>query len=183
MYEEMCRCRELFLNFGGHPMAAGFSLEEKDIVPLRRMLNEKASVTEEELIPKVTIDVPMPVDYLYEDLVRQLELLEPFGKGNEKPVFADRDLEIESLKVFGNEGRVIRMKLKSPHGTQMDAVYFGDVDNLRLSLEEKYGKMVAEDTVSGRCVHRASLHFLYYPEIDHYYAQPRIQLKITGFCA
>ncbi|MCD7981182.1 MAG: single-stranded-DNA-specific exonuclease RecJ [Clostridiales bacterium] len=183
MYEEMCKCRELFLKFGGHPMAAGFSLEEKNIAPLRRMLNEKASVTEEELIPKVTIDVPMPVDYLYEDLVRQLELLEPFGKGNEKPVFADRDLEIESLKVFGNEGRVIRMKLKSPRGTEMDAVYFGDIDNLRLSLEEKYGKMVAEDTVSGRCIHRASLHFLYYPEIDHYYAQPRIQLKITGFRA
>ncbi len=183
MYEEMCKCRELFLKFGGHPMAAGFSLEEKDIAPLRSMLNEKTSVTEEALTPKVTIDVPMPVDYLYEDLVRQLELLEPFGKGNEKPVFADRNLEIESLKVFGKEGRVIRMKLKSPHGTEMDAVYFGDVDNLRLSLEEKYGKMVAEDTVNGRCVHRASLHFLYYPEIDNYYAQPRIQLKITGFCA
>lgn len=183
MYEEMCKCRELFLTFGGHPMAAGFSLEENNIDPLRRMLNGKAAVSEEDLIPKVTIDVPMPVDYLYEDLVRQLELLEPFGKGNEKPVFADRDLEIESLKVFGNEKRVVRMRLKSPHGTRMDAVYFGDVDNLRFSLEEKYGKMVAEDTVCGRCVHRASLNFLYYPEIDHYYAQPVIRLKITGFRA
>ncbi|MCD7922635.1 MAG: single-stranded-DNA-specific exonuclease RecJ [Clostridiales bacterium] len=183
MYEEMCRCRELFLKFGGHPMAAGFSVEEKNIDRLRQTLNEKTSLSEQELTPKITIDVPMPIDYLYEDLVRQLELLEPFGKGNEKPVFADRNLEIESLKIFGNEGRVIRMKLKSAQGKRMDAVYFGDINELRESLEEKYDRKTAEDTVSGRCVHHASLHFLYYPEIDNYYAQPRIQLKITGFCA
>ncbi len=183
MYEEMCKCRELFLKFGGHPMAAGFSVEEKNIDLLRTSLNERTSLSGSDLIPKVTIDVPMPIDYLYEDLIRQLELLEPFGKGNEKPVFADRNLEIESLKVFGREGRVIRMKLKSGLGTRMDAVYFGDVDVLKETLEEKYGRMAAEDTVSGRCVHHVSLHFLYYPEIDTYYAQPRIQLKISGFCA
>jgi len=183
MYEEMCKCRELFLKFGGHPMAAGFSVEEKNIDLLRTALNERTSLSGSDLIPKVTIDVPMPIDYLYEDLIRQLELLEPFGKGNEKPVFADRNLEIESLKVFGREGRVIRMKLKSGQGTRMDAVYFGDVDVLKETLEEKYGRMAAEDTVSGRCVHHVSLHFLYYPEIDTYYAQPRIQLKISGFCA
>ncbi|MCD7866241.1 MAG: single-stranded-DNA-specific exonuclease RecJ [Clostridiales bacterium] len=183
MYEEMCKCRELFLKFGGHPMAAGFSVEEKNIDLLRTALNERTSLSESDLIPKVTIDVPMPIDYLYEDLIRQLELLEPFGKGNEKPVFADRNLEIESLKVFGREGRVIRMKLKSGQGTRMDAVYFGDVDVLKETLEEKYGRMAAEDTVSGRCVHHVSLHFLYYPEIDTYYTHPRIQLKISGFCA
>lgn len=162
-------------------MAAGFSLEEKNIEPLRRELNEKAELTEEDLIPKVTIDVPMPVDYVYPGLVEQLELLEPFGKGNEKPVFADRNLVIESLRILGKEGRVIRMRLKSAQGTRMDAIYFGDSDNLRLSLEEKYGKVVADDTIAGRCIHGVSLHFIYYPEIDHYYAQPRLQLKITGF--
>lgn len=181
MYEELCKCKDLFLKFGGHPMAAGFSLEEKNIEPLRRELNEKAELTEEDLIPKVTIDVPMPVDYVYPGLVEQLELLEPFGKGNEKPVFADRNLVIESLRILGKEGRVIRMRLKSAQGTRMDAIYFGDSDNLRLSLEEKYGKVVADDTIAGRCIHGVSLHFIYYPEIDHYYAQPRLQLKITGF--
>lgn len=183
MYEEMCKCRELFLKFGGHPMAAGFSVEEKNIDLLRRSLNEQASLTEQELIPKVTIDVPMPIDYLYEDLIRQLELLEPFGKGNEKPVFADRNLEIESLKTFGAEGRVIRMRLKNERGTRMDAVYFGDIENLRLALEEKYGRAAAEDTVNGTRSRHVSLDFLYYPEIDTYYAQPRIQMKIIGFSA
>ncbi len=182
MYEELCKCRELFTKFGGHPMAAGFSLEEKNIGLLRRQLNEKSELTEDDLIPKVTIDVPMPVDYVYTGLVEQLELLEPFGKGNEKPVFADRNLTIESLRILGKEGRVIRMCLRSSRGARIDAVYFGDSDDLRLSLEEKYGKVVAEDTMAGRCIHDASLHFIYYPEIDHYYAKPRLQLKITGFC-
>lgn len=183
MYEELCKCKDLFLKFGGHPMAAGFSLEEKNIEPLRRALNEKTKLTGEDLIPKVTIDVPMPVDYVYAGLVEQLELLEPFGKGNEKPVFADKNLVIESLRILGKEGRVIRMRLKSARGTRMDAIYFGESENLRLSLEEKYGKVVADDTIAGRCIHDVSLHFIYYPEIDHYYAQPRLQLKITGFSA
>lgn len=183
MYEEMCKCRELFTKFGGHPMAAGFSLEEQNIDLLRHELNQNAALTEQELQPKITIDVPMPIDYVHEGLVKQLELLEPFGKGNEKPVFADRNLTIESLKILGKEGRVIRMRLKSVYGTSMDAVYFGESEKLRLSIEEKYDKVVAEDTMRGRCDHNVCLHFIYYPEIDHYYEQPRLQLKITGFSA
>ncbi len=181
MYEEMCGCAGLFTKFGGHPMAAGFSLKEENIDELRKQLNEKTSLTQDDLVPKVVIDVPMPIDYIYMDLIRQLDLLEPFGKGNEKPVFADRDLEIVSLRVLGREGRVIRMSLKSRQGRTMDAVYFGEIENLRLPLEEKYGILAAEDTLRGECIHHASLHFTYYPEIDNYYAQPRIQLKITGF--
>jgi single-stranded-DNA-specific exonuclease len=182
MYEELCKCKELFTKFGGHPMAAGFSLAEADIDNLRSALNQNATLTDADFIPKVTIDVPMPIDYVYSDLVEQLGILEPFGKGNEKPVFADRNLVIESLRILGREGRVIRMRLRSAKGTAMDAIYFGESENLRLSLEEKYGKVVADDTMAGKCVHNASLHFIYYPEIDHYYEQPRLQLKITGFC-
>lgn len=182
MYEEMCKCRELFTKFGGHPMAAGFSLEEKNIERLRRQLNEKASLTEEDLQPRVIIDVPMPVDYLYPELVRQLELLEPFGKGNEKPVFADRDLIIRSLKILGKEGRVIRMCLETARGRQIDAVYFGEADRMKQIIAEKYGKNTAEDVMSGRCGRAVALSFSYYPEIDTYYSRPRLQLKITGFC-
>ncbi len=181
MYEEMCRCRELFVKFGGHPMAAGFSVREEDIDLLRKRLNEQTALTEGELQPKITIDLPLPIAYLREDLVCQLEMLEPFGKGNEKPVFADRNLEITSLRICGKEGRVIQMKLKNTAGLMMDAVYFGDPENLRLSLEEKYDKVVARDTMNGRCMHHARLDFIYYPEIDHYYAVPRIKLKITDF--
>lgn len=180
MYEELCKCEEYLTQFGGHPMAAGFSLKEADIDAFRRKLNEVCTLTEEEFRPKVVIDVPMPISYITERLVNQLGCLEPFGKGNEKPVFADRNLVIERLRICGKEGRVFQMKVRNAAGVSMDAVYFGDVEDLLLPLTEKYGKVVAQDTLAGRCVHEAALHFTYYPEMDHYYETPRIKLRLTG---
>lgn len=180
MYEELCKCEEYLTQFGGHPMAAGFSLKEADIDAFRRKLNEVCTLTEEELRPKVVIDVPMPISYITERLVNQLGCLEPFGKGNEKPVFADRNLVIERLRICGKEGRVFQMKVRNAAGVSMDAVYFGDAEDLLLPLAEKYGKVVAQDTLAGRCVHEATLHFTYYPEMDHYYETPRIKLRLTG---
>lgn len=180
MYEELCKCEEYLTQFGGHPMAAGFSLKETDIDAFRRKLNEVCTLTEEELRPKVVIDVPMPISYITERLVNQLGCLEPFGKGNEKPVFADRNLVIERLRICGKEGRVFQMKVRNAAGVSMDAVYFGDAEDLLLPLAEKYGKVVAQDTLAGRCVHEAALHFTYYPEMDHYYETPRIKLRLTG---
>lgn len=180
MYEELCKCEEYLTQFGGHPMAAGFSLKEADIDAFRRKLNEVCTLTEEELRPKVVIDVPMPISYITERLVNQLGCLEPFGKGNEKPVFADRNLVIERLRICGKEGRVFQMKVRNAAGVSMDAVYFDDVEDLLLPLTEKYGKVVAQDTLAGRCVHEAALHFTYYPEMDHYYETPRIKLRLTG---
>lgn len=180
MYEELCKCEEYLTQFGGHPMAAGFSLKEADIDAFRRKLNEVCTLTEEELRPKVVIDVPMPISYITERLVNQLSCLEPFGKGNEKPVFADRNLVIERLRICGKEGRVFQMKVRNAAGVSLDAVYFGDAEDLLLPLAEKYGKVVAQDTLAGRCVHEAALHFTYYPEMDHYYETPRIKLRLTG---
>lgn len=180
MYEELCKCEEYLTQFGGHPMAAGFSLKEADIDAFRRKLNEVCTLTEEELRPKVVIDVPMPISYITERLVNQLGCLEPFGKGNEKPVFADRNLVIKRLRICGKEGRVFQMKVRNAAGVSMDAVYFGDAEDLLLPLTEKYGKVVAQDTLAGRCVHEAALHFTYYPEMDHYYETPRIKLRLTG---
>lgn len=180
MYEELCKCEEYLTQFGGHPMAAGFSLKEADIDAFRRKLNAVCTLTEEELRPKVVIDVPMPISYITERLVNQLGCLEPFGKGNEKPVFADRNLVIERLRICGKEGRVFQMKVRNAAGVSMDAVYFGDAEDLLLPLAEKYGKVVAQDTLAGRCVHEAALHFTYYPEMDHYYETPRIKLRLTG---
>lgn len=180
MYEELCKCEEYLTQFGGHPMAAGFSLKEADIDAFRRKLNEVCTLTEEELRPKVVIDVPMPISYITERLVNQLGCLEPFGKGNEKPVFADRNLVIERLRICGKEGRVFQMKVRNAAGVSMDAVYFGDAEDLLLPLAEKYGKVVAQDTLAGRCVHEAALHFTYYLEMDHYYETPRIKLRLTG---
>ncbi|MCI6536947.1 single-stranded-DNA-specific exonuclease RecJ [uncultured Eubacterium sp.] len=183
MYEELCKCEEYLTQFGGHPMAAGFSLKEADIDVFRRKLNAVCTLTEEDLRPKVVIDVPMPISYITERLVNQLTCLEPFGKGNEKPVFADRNLVIERLRICGKEGRVFQMKVRNAAGVSMDAVYFGDSEDLLLPLEEKYGKVVAQDTLAGRCIHEAALHFTYYPEMDHYYETPRIKLRLTGVSA
>lgn len=183
MFEELNKCADLLSSFGGHPMAAGFSLPEENIEAFRRRLNEVCTLTEEELQAKVVIDVPMPIGYITFPLIEQLKLLEPFGKGNDKPVFADRNLVIERLKIYGPTGRVVQLTLHSSSGTKVQAVYFGDPDNLRLPLEEKYGKVVADDTMANRCVHNAALHFTYYPEIDTYYETPRVKLKITGISA
>lgn len=90
---------------------------------------------------------------------------------------------IERLKIYGPTGRVVQLTLHSSSGAKVQAVYFGDPDNLRLPLEEKYGKVVADDTMANRCVHNAALHFTYYPEIDTYYETPRVKLKITGISA
>lgn len=183
MFEELNKCADLLSSFGGHPMAAGFSLPEENIEEFRRRLNEVCTLTEEELQAKVVIDVPMPIGYITFPLIEQLKLLEPFGKGNDKPVFADRNLVIERLKIYGPTGRVVQLTLHSLSGAKVQAVYFGDPDNLRLPLEEKYGKVVADDTMANRCVHNAALHFTYYPEIDTYYETPRVKLKITGISA
>ena len=183
MFEELNKCADLLSSFGGHAMAAGFSLPEENIEAFRRRLNEVCTLTEEELQAKVVIDVPMPIGYITFPLIEQLKLLEPFGKGNDKPVFADRNLVIERLKIYGPTGRVVQLTLHSSSGAKVQAVYFGDPDNLRLPLEEKYGKVVADDTMANRCVHNAALHFTYYPEIDTYYETPRVKLKITGISA
>ncbi len=180
MYEEMCKCSELFTQFGGHPMAAGFSMKEENIDPLRTRLNQLTTLTDADLIPKVIIDADMPIDYIHPDLVRQLDLLEPCGKGNRKPLFADRNLEILSLRIGGKKKPVTRMRLKSEGGRIMDAVYFGDIENLRSALEQKYDKITADDTINGRCTHQASLHFTYCPEISDFYGEERIEIKITG---
>ncbi len=181
MYEEMTKIKERFSKFGGHPMAAGFSLKEADVDGFRRALNDVCTLTEEDLQPRITIDVPMPISYASEALIHQLELLEPFGKGNEKPFYADRELSILSLKQLGKSGRVLRLGLQDKAGNRMEGVYFGDPEKLRLSLEQKYGMVVASDVLAGRCAHRVALDMTYYPQIDTFYKTPRLQIRISGF--
>lgn len=182
MYEELCQCEDLLLKYGGHPMAAGFSLLEENIEPLRKRLNANCKLGEADLTPKLLIDVPMPVDYITKELIAQLELLEPFGKDNEKPVFADQDLEICSLAILGKERNVVRLKLKSKYGAILEGVYFGDPENVREAIETKYDCMTANKVLGGGRDTGVQLHFSYYPDINSYQGMESIQLKITGFC-
>lgn len=125
MYEEINKCKNVLTKYGGHPMATGLSLAISDIDIFRKMLNDNAILTDEDLIPKMWIDVPMPVSYANIRLVNQLKLLEPFGKGNEKPVFADRNLYVKTASVIGKNKNVLRCQLETEDGTYVPAVQFG----------------------------------------------------------
>ena len=128
MFESLTECKELMIQYGGHPMAAGLSMEEENVPRLRKQLNEKCKLTKEDLCPKITIDVAMPFSYIRRELVEQLDLLEPFGKGNPKPVFAKKGVRVLGCRVFGQSRNVVKMQAVTEDGCGMDAVYFGEAE-------------------------------------------------------
>lgn len=164
MYEKLCECKEYLTKFGGHPMAAGLSLEEENVERFRRKLNEQSGLTEEDLVEKVTIDVPMPINYIRKDLVQELSLLEPFGKGNEKPLFAQKNLWISQMRVFGKNRNVVKMRLTDENGYPMDGVYFGNGDEF---AEEGRGKR--------------KISIVYYPDINMYQGRESLQVIIRHY--
>ena len=164
MYEKLCECKEYLTKFGGHPMAAGLSLEEENVERFRRKLNEQSGLTEEDLVEKVTIDVPMPIYYIRKDLVQELSLLEPFGKGNEKPLFAQKNLWISQMRVFGKNRNVVKMRLTDENGYPMDGVYFGNGDEF---AEEGRGKR--------------KISIVYYPDINMYQGRESLQVIIRHY--
>lgn len=183
MFEELNRHGDLFTKYGGHPMAAGFSLAEENIDLLRAALNESCALSDADLIPKVKIDVDMPMSYASRGLIKQLSLLEPFGKANEKPVFAQRNVEILSCRVIGKNKNVLRLRLRPAAGYEVDAVYFGDPENLFSAIEEKYDKITADAMRQGRVAGDVSLHFCYYPELNTWRGETKLQMQIISVSA
>lgn len=182
MYEELCKVKELFTRFGGHPMAAGLSLAEENVPVLRRRLNELTALTEEDFIPKIMIDVPMPIDYITPDLVEQLSLLEPFGKGNEKPVFADKGLELLSARILGKNRNVCKMQVRSSLGRVMEAMYFGDTEQLKTYLAEKYTRDAVQALFDGRPQGTPIvMSMVYYPEINHFNGRDTLQIVVKNY--
>lgn len=183
MYEELCKIQDIFTKFGGHPMAAGMSLAEGQVPQMRSRLNQLTSLTKEDLIPKVRIDVPMPVDYITPRLVEELALLEPFGKGNERPVFADKNLSILSLRILGKKQNVLRMRVKSGYGTCMDAIYFGDIEKFKKYMVEKYTEKVVQSLFQGEPQKegRACMDFVYYPQINEFNGTKSLQIVIKNY--
>lgn len=182
MYEELCKVKELFTRFGGHPMAAGLSLAEENVPVLRRRLNELTALTEEDFIPKIMIDVPMPIDYITPELVEQLSLLEPFGKGNEKPVFADKGLELLSARILGKNRNVCKMQVRSSLGRVMEAMYFGDTEQLMAYLTEKYTKDAVRALFDGRPQRTPIvMSMVYYPEINHFNGRDTLQIVVKNY--
>lgn len=165
MYEELVKCSDLLTQFGGHPMAAGLSMEEKNVELFRRRLNDNCTLTEQNLIPKIMIDVPMPISYLSKKLTEQLKVLEPFGKGNSKPLFAQKNLRAVGIRVFGRNRNVAKMLLIDENGIKMDAVYFGEA-------QEFVDFVQAHDTIS----------VTYYPEINVFQGRENLQVVIKNYC-
>ena len=164
MFAQMCRCRALFTKFGGHKLAAGLSLEEGNVERFRQTINALADLTEEDLQMKVSIDMLLPFPYITEQLIKELELLEPFGKGNTKPLFAERNLRVISPRIFGKNRNVLKCRLEDASGNQMEAVYFGDVEACLKAMEEKQ-----------------VMSFTYYPSVNEYMGSRTLQLTIVNY--
>lgn len=180
MYEELCKCQELFTKFGGHPMAAGLSLPETNVEIFREKINACCGLTEEDFIPKIKIDIPMPVDYPDIPLVNELLLLEPFGKANVKPQFADKNLGIDRAVVVGKNQNVLKLTLKTERGKSISAVYFGDVEEFREYYGRKYGENEVQQAFLGR-TNGIRMSVVYYPEINRYQGNESIQIVIKNY--
>lgn len=164
MFAEMSRCRELFTKFGGHKLAAGLSLEEEKVEVFRKRINELANLTEEDLQMKVSIDMRLPFPYINEELIHELKILEPFGKGNGKPLFAESKLRVIQPRIFGKNRNVLKCRLEDQQGNQMEAVYFGEVEDCLRQMEKKQ-----------------IMSFTYYPSINEYMGRRTIQLTIVNY--
>ncbi len=164
MFEEMTKCKELFTKFGGHPMAAGLSLKKENIDKFRSIINKNCSLTDEDLIPKLHIDMQMPINYITKELIYDIDKLKPFGKGNTKPIFVQKGLNVLHPRIVGSGKNAVKMQLSDGYDHFINAVYFGDA--------EKFIQCVnSNKTISA----------VYYPDINEYKGYQSLQLTITSY--
>ena len=180
MYEAMTAVRRYFTKFGGHAMAAGLSMEEENIEPLRRALNAGCELTEEDFVPRVHIDVPMPLDYAGEKIADQLELLEPFGVANPKPLFAQKDLIFQAGYLMGANKSFARYRVRTPEGSVRQMVFFGDLEKFDSFLDEKYGPGSAAELYRGTAGLQVSV--VYQLGKNTYRGKTEVQYVMQYYC-
>lgn len=180
MFREMTRVKECFDKFGGHPMAAGLSMQEDRVEELREKLNQNTTLTEQDFVEKVHIDIAIPFSYLDESFLQKLSALEPFGNGNEKPLFAQKNLDIEGMRELGNTGRCLKIFLKDAQGCRMEAMYFGEVEDFFQEMEAIVGKEERERAQKGLS-HQIQMDCTYYPEINEWRGEKRMQIIIKNY--
>ena len=161
MYEELVKCDSLLVQYGGHPI----SIEEENVEKFRQTLNDNCTLTEEDMIPKIVIDVPMPISYINEELVEQLSILEPFGKGNTKPLFAQKNLRVLKVGIYGKTQNTVKLQLRDPSGAVMDGLYWGEA-------KEFADFARSHETIS----------VTYYPRINSYMGRESLQIVIQNYC-
>lgn len=181
MFEHLMECRELMIKFGGHKMAAGMTLRETDLPELERRLNEHSGLGENDFIPVLNIDVPLPVGHVSENLIRDLEILEPFGNGNPKPVFAEQHFRILRARRLGKNANVLKMKVANTAGAVIDAVYFGEIEPFERLVCDEWGQNELEKMYAGE-ENAVDLGFAYYPSVNEYGGMRTLQIVVTDFC-
>ena len=164
MFGEMCRCRELFTKFGGHKLAAGLSLEEENVDKFRRIINELSDLSDDDLLPRVSIDMQLPFAYVTESLVEEMELLEPFGKGNTKPLFAEKNLKVINPRIIGKNQNVLKFQVEDVNRNRMEAVYFGEVHECLKYMEQKQ-----------------QMSFTFYPSVNEYMGVKNLQITVVNY--
>lgn len=180
MYEGLNRVKHLLSKFGGHKMAAGLSMPEENLEQFRKEINEKSGITPEDLNEKIAIDMQLPFECVNEKFIGELAVLEPFGKGNARPVFAERQVQVESARILGKNKNVLKLQVKDLHGTRMDAMYFGDVNTFVEYVREKFGDIACECLLCGHG-HGIVMAFTYYPDINEYQGVRTPQIVIQNY--
>lgn len=179
MFEELTKCKELFTKYGGHPMAAGVSMPKENLELLRTKLNQNQTLTPENLVEKVYIDAAMPLQYISEELIQSLTVLEPFGNGNAKPIFALQHIRIQRLEQKGRERKILKMLVDD--GTmQIEAVYFGEIEKFEQMICEEFGEEQL-DCLYSRRPNQVDLGILYYPTVNEYMGRRTLQINIQDF--
>ena len=181
MFTELSAFRNLFLRFGGHKMAAGLTMEKKNLETLRDGLNARCTLTQTQLMPLVMIDAAMPLGYISEEVIADLEKLEPFGRANEKPLFAQQHLSVLRLSRIGKNRNVVKLSVMGPEGIIMDALYFGDTDVFFDFLEEEYGRDNVAAALRGMR-NTIDIGVTYYPQINEFQGKRSLQIVIQNYC-
>jgi single-stranded-DNA-specific exonuclease len=180
MFEELVKCKDLLEHFGGHPMAAGFSLKEENIDEFRRRLNENSTLNEEDLLKKVTIDCVLPLDSINYELINDLERLEPFGKANSKPLFAEKNINLLKATILGKNNNVLKLRIKTKSDNFLDGIYFGDVYEFEEAINDKYGKDELQKLYDG-VYNDVKLDLVFYPSVNEYNGNTSIQIVVQNY--
>lgn len=182
MYDKMSECKELFTKYGGHKMAAGVSMPEENVETFRAFLNEHSGLAAEDLVEVIHIDVPMPMSYVTPELVRQIALLEPFGNGNPKPVFAQKGIRVRRGRILGKNGNVGKYRIADEDGREYDMMYFGDLERWHAFLTEHFGQEEL-DRLYGAGSSAIVVSVIYYPDINVYRGVESLQMVMQDYGA
>lgn len=180
IFQEISKLKNLLIKFGGHPMAAGLSIEKSNLECFRERLNGQATLTDDDIIPKIYIDARLPLEYITFNLVEELKLLEPFGKGNNKPLFGAKDIPVKRAFILGKNRNVLKLLLSIENGKTMEGLYFGDVDEFKRIMLDKYGEIEVEKMFKG-IDNNIRLDITYVPNINEYMGNKNLQIIINNY--